>query len=168
MYVYIYILIYKAKGKVIPLLALCVPDVWWRYSSTLLGPRQQKVVSGQQHAPAAISHQERIGTHFTGCWVGPRTGLVRCGKSRPHRDSIPDRPARSSVAILIELYGPYIYMYVLHIIYINMYIKDRFKRISHYFLTKIIRNIKFPPATAHVAPPTTPQSYQPNLHRIYF
>ena len=34
-----------------------------------------------------------------------------------------------------------------------MYIKDRFKRISHFFLTKIIRNIKLPPATAHVAPP---------------
>jgi len=28
------------------------------------------------------------------------------GKSRPHRDSIPDRPARSSVAILTELPGP--------------------------------------------------------------
>jgi len=27
------------------------------------------------------------------------------GKSRPHRDSIPDRPARSSVAILTELPG---------------------------------------------------------------
>ena len=28
-------------------------------------------------------------------------------KSRPHRDSIPDRPARSSVAILTELPGPH-------------------------------------------------------------
>jgi len=28
------------------------------------------------------------------------------GKSRPHWDSIPDRPARSSVAILTELPGP--------------------------------------------------------------
>jgi len=27
--------------------------------------------------------------------VGPRAGLGRCGKSRPHRDSTPDRPARS-------------------------------------------------------------------------
>jgi hypothetical protein len=25
--------------------------------------------------------------------VGPRAGLDRCGKSRPHRNSIPDRPA---------------------------------------------------------------------------
>ena len=29
------------------------------------------------------------------------------GKSRPHRDSIPDRPARSSVAIPTELPGPH-------------------------------------------------------------
>jgi len=28
------------------------------------------------------------------------------GKSRPHRDSIPDRPARSSVALPTELPGP--------------------------------------------------------------
>ena len=28
------------------------------------------------------------------------------GKSRPHRDSIPDRPARSSFAIPTELPGP--------------------------------------------------------------
>jgi hypothetical protein len=39
--------------------------------------------------------------------VGPRAGLDRCGKSRPHRDSIPDRPARSSVAIPTELPGPH-------------------------------------------------------------
>jgi len=33
--------------------------------------------------------RERPGTHCTGGWVGPMAGLVRCGKSRPHRDSIP-------------------------------------------------------------------------------
>ena len=37
--------------------------------------------------------------------MGPRAGLDRCGKSRPHRDSIPDRPSRSSVAIPTELPG---------------------------------------------------------------
>jgi len=41
--------------------------------------------------------------------VGPRAGLDRCGKYRPHRDSIPDRPARSSVAIPTELPGPQLY-----------------------------------------------------------
>jgi len=37
--------------------------------------------------------------------VGPTTGLDG-GKSRLHRDSIPDRPSRSSVAIPTELPGP--------------------------------------------------------------
>ena len=55
-------------------------------------------VSGQQHAPAALYPRGTHGTHFTGGWVG--------GKSRPHRDLIPDRPARSSVAIPTELPGP--------------------------------------------------------------
>jgi len=31
--------------------------------------------------------------------VGPRDGRDRCGKYRSHRDSIPDRPACSSVVI---------------------------------------------------------------------
>jgi hypothetical protein len=52
-------------------------------------------VSGQQHAPAVIYPRERPGTHCTGGWVGPRAGLDRCEKSHPHRDSTPDRPARS-------------------------------------------------------------------------
>jgi len=53
------------------------------------------MVSGQQHAPAAFHPRKRPGTHSPGAWVGPRAGLDRCGKSRPHRDSIPDRPNRS-------------------------------------------------------------------------
>ena len=36
-----------------------------------------------------------------------------------------------------------------------MYIKGRIKPIFHFFLPKIIRNIKFPPATVHFAPPHT-------------
>ena len=46
-------------------------------------------VRGQCHSPAAIYPQDRPGTHCTGVWVGPRSGLDKCGKSRPHRDSIP-------------------------------------------------------------------------------
>jgi len=38
--------------------------------------------------------------------VGPRAGVNGCGKSRPQRDSIPDLPACSSVAIPTELPGP--------------------------------------------------------------
>jgi len=34
------------------------------------------------------------------------------GKSLPYRDSIPDRPARSSVVIPTELPGPHIYKYI--------------------------------------------------------
>jgi len=52
-------------------------------------------MSGQQQAPAALYPRERLGTHFTGGWVGPRACLDRCGKPRPYRDSIPDRPVRS-------------------------------------------------------------------------
>ena len=50
--------------------------------------------------------------------MGPRAGLDGCGISRQHRDSIPDRPARSSVAIPTELPGPpiYIYIYVVHLL----------------------------------------------------
>ena len=36
-----------------------------------------------------------------------------------------------------------------------MYVKNRAKPIFHYFLIKIISNLKFPPATVHFAPPPT-------------
>jgi hypothetical protein len=39
--------------------------------------------------PGRFIPREIPGTHCTGGWVGPRAGLDRCGKSRPHRDSIP-------------------------------------------------------------------------------
>jgi hypothetical protein len=35
-------------------------------------------VSGQLHAPAALSPGNRPGTHFIGGWVGPRAGLDGC------------------------------------------------------------------------------------------
>ena len=40
-------------------------------------------VGGQLHAPAALPPGKRPGTHFIGGWVGPRTGVDGCGKSRP-------------------------------------------------------------------------------------
>jgi hypothetical protein len=40
--------------------------------------------------------RERPGTHSIGGWVGPWVGLDGCGQSRPHRDSILDRPAVAS------------------------------------------------------------------------
>jgi len=39
--------------------------------------------------PRPLSPRKRLGTHYIGGWVGPRAGQDRCGKSRPHRDSIP-------------------------------------------------------------------------------
>jgi hypothetical protein len=53
-------------------------------------------VGGQRHA-RPLYPRERPGTHCIGGWVGPRDGLDGCGKFCPHRDSIPDRPARSKL-----------------------------------------------------------------------
>jgi len=47
-------------------------------------------VGGQRHAPIVLDPRERPGTHCTGGLVGPRAGLDGCGKSRSHRDSIPE------------------------------------------------------------------------------
>jgi hypothetical protein len=54
-------------------------------------------VKGQCHAPAVLCPRERPGTHCTRGWVGSRTGLDRCGKSRPTEIRSPDRPARSQL-----------------------------------------------------------------------
>ena len=54
------------------------------------------------------------------------------GKSRPHWDSIPDRPARSSVAVLTELPGPHrIYpIYTMNFAFCVCYIFRRFRKIA--------------------------------------
>jgi hypothetical protein len=36
--------------------------------------------------PRPLYPRERPGTHYTGCWVGPRVGQDVCEKSRPHRE----------------------------------------------------------------------------------
>jgi len=71
---------------------------------------------GQQHAPAVLYPPERPGTHFTGGWVGPRAGLDGCGKSHPHRDSIPDRPARSQSLYRLSYRAHKIKLHILLII----------------------------------------------------
>jgi len=58
--------------------------------------------------PGRTLPPEKTWYPFTGGWVGPRTGLDWRNISSPHRDSIPDRPSRSSVAIPTELPGPYV------------------------------------------------------------
>jgi len=64
-------------------------------------------VSGQQHAPAALyPRKDSVPIVQEAEWdPGP---VWTGGKSRPNQDSIPDRPARSSVVIPTELPGPYI------------------------------------------------------------
>jgi len=61
-------------------------------------------VSGQQHVPAASTPgKEPVPLLQEAGWApGP---VWTGGKSRPHRDSIPDRPACSSVAKPTELPG---------------------------------------------------------------
>jgi hypothetical protein len=80
---------------------------WWRsgerkYSSySFLTSALDGGVSGQRHAPAALSPEERTpGTHCTGGWVGPRAGLdteVRRKILCPCRGSNPHRPVVQSV-----------------------------------------------------------------------
>ena len=62
-------------------------------------------VGDQPYAPAAstlgkdpVPIVQEAGWTLGPVWTG--------GKSRPHRDSFPDRPARSSVPIPTELPGP--------------------------------------------------------------
>ena len=63
-----------------------------------LGPQHQ---TGWGSAPhfGRLYPRKRAGTHCTGGWVGPRVGLDRCGKPRPHRDSIPGTSTPQPVAM---------------------------------------------------------------------
>ena len=63
-------------------------------------------VGCQPHAPAAsFPEKDPVPILQEAGWApGP---VWTCGKSHPHRDSISDRPARSSVAIPTELPGPH-------------------------------------------------------------
>ena len=65
-------------------------------------------MGGQPNAPAASTPRKDLVpiVQEAGWAPGP---VWTGGKSRPHRDSIPDRPARSSIAIPTELPGPHWY-----------------------------------------------------------
>jgi hypothetical protein len=79
--------IYKGKGR--PRTGHKGPEGEKRYSFTLSLTSTPDGIGGQSHAPAALPPEKRPGNHCIGVWVGPRAGLDGCGKSRPHRDSIP-------------------------------------------------------------------------------
>ena len=79
----------KGKGKVHPITGHEGPEGEKACSSTLSLTSALDGVGGQRHAPAALPRVKTPGTHCTGGWVRPRAGLDRCGKSSPHRNSIP-------------------------------------------------------------------------------
>ena len=58
---------------------------------------------GQRHASAALLPGKRAGTLCIGGWADPRASLDGCGKSCPHRDSIPGPSSPYRVAIPTEL-----------------------------------------------------------------
>jgi hypothetical protein len=59
-------------------------------------------VGGQRHDPAALPPGKRNLTYCIRGWVGPRTGLEGCGKSRPQRDLIPVPIVTVNVRIIIQ------------------------------------------------------------------
>jgi hypothetical protein len=77
--------------------------------------------------PRPLYPRENPGTHCVGGWVGPRAGLDVCEKSRLHRYSIPDRPARSQSlyrlscrAHLLNYLRNYLLIYLLS--YLHIYL----------------------------------------------
>ena len=60
--------------------------------------------------PRPLYPRERPGTHCVGGWVGPRAGLGRCGKSRPHHVSVA-RPSNRSESLYLLRYPGRLYFY---------------------------------------------------------
>ena len=81
------------------------------------------VVWGQPHAQTASTpRKDPVPILQEAGWApGP---VSMGGKSRPHRDSIPDRPARSSVPVLTELPGPQV---IIMVIIINRHLQGSYK-----------------------------------------
>ena len=84
--------IVKVKCTVVQVLRLCTGRTDHRGSrgiALLFLDHGTRRGEGSASRPGRSLHRERTGIHCTGGWVGPRAGLDRCGKSRPHRNSIP-------------------------------------------------------------------------------
>ena len=91
---YIYIYQGKVKGNVHPKTGHDGPEGEKMHGSTLSLTSALDGVGRQRHAPAVFPSGKRTGTNFIEGWAGPRAGPDGCGKSLPHRDSIP-RPSSS-------------------------------------------------------------------------
>ena len=61
---------------------------------------------------ASLALGEQNGSHGTGVWVGPSTGLGRCEKSNPLRDSMPGPSSPYQVTILNTRFWSTICLYV--------------------------------------------------------
>jgi hypothetical protein len=77
------------------------------YNSTLSLTSALDDVGGQSNVPAALPPGKRPGNHCVGGWVGSMAGVNGCGKSYPHRDSIPDRENCSELLYRLSYPGPY-------------------------------------------------------------
>ena len=76
------------------------------YSSTLPSTPALDGGGWSTPRPGRFSPRERPGTHCIGGWLGSRSCLDGCGKSRPHRDLIPGPSSPQRVAIPTELSRP--------------------------------------------------------------
>jgi len=96
----------KIKDIVIPLEALCGPEGGYRGIALLFhdrGTRSEWVISSTPR-PHFTPGKDPVPSLQEARWApGP---VWTGGKSRPNRDSILDRPARSSIAIPTELPDP--------------------------------------------------------------
>jgi hypothetical protein len=72
-----------------------------------------------------FASRARHGTHCTGGWVGPTTGLDRCKKSRPIRIWSPDRPARSQSLCRLGYPAHYLHLLDTKLLYLS-YVFDTF------------------------------------------
>ena len=96
----------KSKGKIHIITGHEGAEGEQRHSSTLSLTSALDGVGGQRHAPAALPPGKWPGTHCIEGYVGPTAGLDGCGKSRPHRDSIPGTSSPLQVAIPTEVSRP--------------------------------------------------------------
>jgi len=97
----------KIKSKVHPRTGHEGPESEQKHLSTLSIASALDAGGWSTSRPSrSLPMGKRPGTNCTGGWVGPRAGLDRCGKSRLHRDSIPNRPARSQSLYRLSYLGP--------------------------------------------------------------
>jgi len=99
---------FQCKGKGFPLQARCDPEVG-RGIALLFhdrGTRRGWVASSTPRPHFTPGKDPVPIVQEAGCAPGP---IWTGGKSRPNPDSIPDRPARNSVAIPTELPDPQCY-----------------------------------------------------------